>query len=103
MALRSGIGPCRRRSRSVSPSSNSSTRYETPFSVAHLEDGKNVGMIQCYCRSGFLFESPQAFGISSEVLGQDLDGDVAVQPTIVRAVNFAHSARAERRADFILP
>ena len=32
---------------------------------------------------------------------QHLDGDVAIQPSVARAIDFAHPAGAERRDDFI--
>ena len=53
-------------------------------------------------RPGFLLEAPQAVGVGGEKLGQNLDRDLAIQPGVVRAVNFAHSARIQRRAYFIL-
>src|ERR1700683_1535660 len=34
---------------------------------------------------------------------QNLDGDIAPQPRIASAINFAHAARSERRLNFIRP
>ena len=77
--------------------------YGDAFVRRHLVHRKNVGMVQRGCGAGFLLEAAQAIGVGGQRLGQDLDGDFAVQPGVVGAINFAHSARAKRGADFILP
>ncbi len=40
-------------------------------------------------RLGFAFKTGPAVRFAGNVLGQDLDGDVAVQPLVPRAVYFA--------------
>jgi len=37
----------------------------------------------------------------SERRGQRLDGDVAAEPRVARAIHFAHAARAERRDNLV--
>jgi hypothetical protein len=41
------------------------------------------------------------FGICGERWAQDLQRDVPLQACIARAVDLAHSARAEQREDFV--
>src|SRR6266851_1981920 len=60
-------------------------------------------MIQRGCGSRFLLETPQAVRVGGHELGQDLDCDFAVQPGIARAIDLAHTARPQGRANFILP
>ena len=60
-------------------------------------------MVQRRRGTRFLLEAAQAVGIGGERLGQDLDGNFAVQPRVVRAIHFAHAACAKRRTNFVLP
>ena len=69
--------------------------------VSDVEDGKNVGMIQCRCRSRFLREALHAVTVRGKRCRQNLDGYGPIQPGIVRAIHFAHPARAEQRLDFV--
>ena len=59
-------------------------------------------MVQRCGGAGFLLEAAQAVGVRGQRFGQDLDGDFAVEPGVVGAVDFAHSTSAKWRADFIL-
>jgi hypothetical protein len=43
-------------------------------------------------RSRFLLEATQPFAIRADGLGQHFDRDLTIQPGVVRAVDFAHSA-----------
>ena len=72
-------------------------------SARHLVHGQNIGMVQRGCGVGFLLETAQAVGVGGQRLGQDLDGDFAVEPGVVGAVDFAHSTRTKGCANFILP
>jgi hypothetical protein len=49
-----------------------------------------------------LLKTPQPLGIGSKRRRQDLDGDVAAQPQVARAVHFSHAARAEQRLDLVI-
>ena len=51
----------------------------------------------------FALESCHALGIVGHRSRQDLDGDLAPQPAVARAVHLAHPARAERGDDFVRP
>jgi hypothetical protein len=70
---------------------------------AYVIDSDNVGMIQSGQRVGLLLKAAQALVIARERLQQDLDGDGAVQPWIVRLVYLAHAARAEEREYLVGP
>jgi hypothetical protein len=48
----------------------------------------------------FALEPGDAVRIGCEGLWQDLDRDVAVEPSIARAIDLSHAAHAERRDDF---
>ena len=48
-----------------------------------------------------MLEARQRLRIVRQMLGQDLDGDFAVQAGIPRAVNFSHTARADGREDLV--
>src|SRR5205823_4543460 len=66
-------------------------------------DGRDVGMIERGQRLRFAFEAGHAGGIFGEGRGQDLDGDVARELRIARAIYLAHPAGAERGDDFVRP
>ena len=68
--------------------------------VVHRDD---VGMIQGGRRPRFLLEPRDAVGIVGHRRGQNLDGDVAMQSGIDRAVDLAHPAFAERAANLVGP
>ena len=46
-------------------------------------------------------EAGQAFGIAREDSRQDLDGDVATQLRVARAVHLAHAARAQQSLNLV--
>ena len=58
-------------------------------------------MVQRGGGARFLLEALQALGVGRERRGQDLDGDVAPEPRIARAIDLAHPARADGGEDFI--
>jgi hypothetical protein len=60
-------------------------------------------MVQRCGSASFVLEAEQAIGIRGKKLRQDLDCDLAIQPRIARAIHLAHTARPERRENFILP
>jgi FAD-dependent urate hydroxylase len=49
----------------------------------------------------FTFETREPFGVERELRWQDLQRDLATELQIARAKNLAHSARTERREDFV--
>jgi hypothetical protein len=46
-------------------------------------------------------EARQSIEILREPLGQDLDGDLALQLHVVRAIDLTHAALAKRLKDFV--
>jgi hypothetical protein len=58
-------------------------------------------MVQRGQRLRLSLEAHQAIGIGREQLGQDLDGDIAVEVRIARAIDLAHAARAEGGDEFM--
>ena len=48
---------------------------------------------------GLALEPGERVGILGEVGRQHLDGDVAIEPRVARAVDLAHSAGAQRSQD----
>jgi hypothetical protein len=50
---------------------------------------------------GFALESGEALGVRGEGIGQNLDGDVAIQLPVSGAVDLSHASRADLREDFV--
>ncbi len=84
--------------RNESPSISSETRYGRLAFDAHVIDRQDVGVIQRACGNRFLGEAPLPLGIEAG-LEQDLDGDIALQPGIARAIHLSHAAGAELADD----
>ena len=63
-----------------------------------LVDGDDVRMVQARCCPGFLCETPHAVGIGSNLVGQNLQGDLAIEPGVLRQVHFTHTAGAQSGA-----
>ena len=64
--------------------------------AADVVHGNNRGMVERGCGPGFLLEPPQAIMIGCVSGGQDLDRDVATETRVVRQIDLAHPARAQR-------
>ena len=64
-------------------------------------DSRDVRMIQRGEDLRFALEPRHSFTVQRERVGQDLDGDVAIEPRVARLVDLAHATRAERRQDFV--
>ena len=68
---------------------------------ADIVNDEYVGMVQCAGGARLLLESPQPVRVAGKSGGQHLDRDLALQPRIACAIDFAHSARADLPQDFI--
>ena len=66
--------------------------------IVHDED---VRMVQRGGRARFLLEALHAIGVGRDGRGEDLEGDLTIQPRIARAKHFAHPARANRAENFV--
>ena len=48
-------------------------------------------MVECGEHLRFAFEASQAIAVVGQMLRQDLDGDVALQLRVARAIDLAHA------------
>lgn len=64
-------------------------------------DGGDVGMVEGGEDLSFALKTLEAVRSLSEIIGQDFYGYVAAKARVLGAVDFAHSAGAEGRDDFI--
>jgi len=69
--------------------------------LAGIEDRDQVRVVEGAHGFRFLLEAPQPIGIGGGVRGQDLDGDLAPEPVVARAVDLPHPARAQGSQDFV--
>ena len=78
-------------------------QHECPRPAGVLEpvDECDVRMIQRRQRAGFAFDARDAIGIDGKRIRQHLDGHVATEPGVGRAIHLAHAARSEPAADHI--
>ena len=68
---------------------------------AYVVQRADVGMIQAGDGFGLALEALPAHRIVREMRRKNLDGDRTVQARVQRPINLAHSARAERRDNFV--
>ena len=68
---------------------------------AGVEDRDDVGMRERSDGLRFALEAGAPLRVVRERRRQDLDGDVAAQPRVFRAIHLAHAAGADRGDDFI--
>ena len=69
--------------------------------TADVVQRADVRMIQAGDGFGLALEALTACHIVGEMRGKNLDGDRTLQSHITRLINLAHSARAERRDNFV--
>ncbi|MGC9987794.1 MAG: hypothetical protein ABSC07_04325 [Terriglobales bacterium] len=60
-------------------------------------------MVQRRDGAGFAVETLLSVGIVRKMTGQDLNGDGAIEASVLGAVYLAHTAGADRRLHFIRP
>ena len=70
-----------------------------PGALLDPVDRPDVRMIQRGERAGLLLETSESVGILREEVGQYLDRDRTLELRVVRAIDLAHSARAEPGLD----
>src|SRR5438128_1410814 len=61
----------------------------------NLVNRDDVRMVQCRSSLGFLHKPTHAIRMSSNLSGQNLKSNFAIQFRILRQIDFAHSARAD--------
>ena len=62
---------------------------------ANVVDGADIGMIQRGCGLGLALKTRQGLRVSRDFIGQELQGDEAMQPRVLSLVNHTHPAAAE--------
>src|SRR5579864_395662 len=68
---------------------------------AHVVEMTDVRVAERGDGTGFAIEALSGFDVAGKMFWQNLDGYNSVQPGIARPVHFSHTARAERRDNFI--
>ena len=78
-------------------------QQERRYSVVIFEfvDRPDVRMIERRQHARFAFEPGTPIRIEHECVGQDFDRDVALEPFVTRAIDFAHSAGTKAGGDLI--
>ena len=71
--------------------------------LADVVDAKNVRMVQRGDGFGFLLEAPQTVPVLGQRAGQNFDRDFATEARVLRAIDFAHPARADGDLNFVWP
>ncbi len=71
--------------------------------LPEIVDREDVRMRQRRDGTRLALETGERVGVLGKTRGKDLDRDLAAEPRVVGAVHFSHSARADRREDFIGP
>ena len=89
-----GIGP------DASALKGSPSTYDVVARGIDVVDGENVGMVERRGGAGFLFEPRAALRVAGAV-GENLDGDAAAQPRVVRFVHDPHAPAADLTADVV--
>ena len=85
-----GSGPLASRSARVGPSTQFEDQRRHAIDVLEPVDRANVRMIERGQEAGFAREAGTTLGVCCEVRREDLDGDVAPQLAVVRAIDLAH-------------
>ena len=94
--------PASRRARRVCPSSSSMTAKGTPSATPSSWIDRMLGCESAATARASVSKRCRIAGIRGDVLGHDLDRDVAREPQVARAIHLAHAAGAERAGDFVL-
>ena len=71
--------------------------------LADVTDRDDGRVIQGGCGTSLAFEPPHAFGVLRDIRGKNLEGNIAREARVVRAVHLAHTSRAEPAEDLVRP
>ena len=69
--------------------------------MANVMQRADVGMVQARDGPSLAIEALPGVRTAGEMLGQDLDGDGAIEPRVAGAVDLSHAARTECGLDFV--
>ncbi len=78
------------------------TAIDCPSTCASSWIDRMPGCDRAATAPGLVLEPRAHRGIAGEVVGEHLDGHVAAEPGIVRAIHVTHAAGAQRLDDFVL-
>ena len=98
-ACSSGSAPFARRSASVSPSRYSMTRNAVPCCSPTSYRVQMCGCVELRDRARLAVEALAELRVGRERLGEDLDGDRAIEARVARLVDLAHAAGPEGGED----
>jgi hypothetical protein len=70
--------------------------------AADVVNGANVGVVQRGCSLGLEQKTGKRLGISGNLLGQEFEGDEAMQARVFRLVDHAHPAAPELLDDAVM-
>ena len=73
-----------------------------PSLLADVVDGADVGMVQCGSGLGFALEARERLRVAGNVFRQELQGDEAVEPSVLGLVDHTHAAAAELLDDAVV-
>src|SRR5713101_1012562 len=77
--------------------------YEgTAVLLANVVNRADVGMVQCGCGLGFALKTGECLRVTGNLLGQELEGDEAMQPRILGLVDNTHTASAQLLDDAVV-
>lgn len=68
-----------------------------------IMDGRDVGVVQLRQRQRFTPEPPPRVLVDRADAGQDLDGHIALEALVARAIHRSHAARADRLENTVVP
>ena len=88
-------------SSSVGPSTSLHHDRANPIRLFEAVDLRDVRMIQRGEDLRFAAEAGQAFGVVGDTGEEHLDGDVALELGVARAVHLAHSTAPDEGQDFV--
>ena len=73
-----------------------------PSALVDVVDGADVGMIQRGGRPRLALEALERTGLHGHVVGQELEGDRAIEARVFGLVDHAHAAAAEEFGDLVV-
>lgn len=86
---------------SFPPEKNPIKRLSGAVLMTDVVKRADVRMVQSRHRPSLTLEPLANFGIRRKMIVQDLDRDSSIEPSVSRAIDLPHPARAERGRNFI--
>ena len=86
----------------VIPSRNSMAMNGLPVLLANFINRADVGMVQCGCGLGLALKTGECLRVTGDLLGQELEGDEAMQRRVLGLVDDAHPAAPELLDDAVV-